>query len=276
MNPHAHGYVARRSTLSNASPHVGATFLQKFDVKDFFSSVSREQIAGALTRIGLGQDAAQLLSRLVTCQGELPLGARTSPRISNLVLADFDESIGAVASDAGLTYTRYADDLTFSSQSAFDVSHEVRTQLELRGFELNLAKSKSFRYGQPMFVTGLSISDKTRARVRKRFKSRLRKEFYFVEKFGIEGHAEAIDEDEHHASARIMGQFHYVRAIEPDFAAKLAATYPTAFQTLIPERYDDRIARVQRKRDEFLTDVARQPGLHLPVYLPTTPLTVGR
>lgn len=275
MGPHAHGYVARRSTLSNATPHVGAKFLQKFDIKNFFASIALEQIISALRQIGLGHEAAALLGRLVTCSGELPLGARTSPRISNLVLAEFDQVISTVADDFGLVYTRYADDLSFSGQSHFDVSQFVERELSSRGYELNEAKSKMFRHGQPMFVTGLAISDERLARVRKRVKARLRKEFYFVEKFGLDGHAEVLDEDMHQAGARIMGHYHYVRAIEPEFAAKLASSFPIAFQTLIPERHDDRIARVQRKREEFLLDVTSRPAQHLPLYIPNTPLTTS-
>lgn len=273
LGRHAHGYVVRRSTLSNALPHVGARFLQKFDVQDFFASITTQQIAAALAAAGFGSEAASLLARLVSCVGRLPLGARTSPRISNLMLIAFDESMSALASAQSLTYTRFADDLSFSGLTAFDVSAEVESALHLHGFELNTAKSKTFKRGQPMFVTGLLVSDDRFPRIRKRFKARLRQEFYYVQKHGIDGHAAAIgDNDPRRVAYRIMGRFHYARMIEPEFAATLQTKFPDAYRALIPSRADDRIERVQRHRREFLGAVHSAPASTLAFYRPTTSL----
>lgn len=273
LGEYAHGYVVRRSTLSNAIPHVGARYLQKFDIKDFFPSITTSAIANALVGAGFGGEAATLLARLVSCDSKLPLGARTSPRISNLMLREFDQSMGALASARSLIYTRFADDLSFSGRMPFDISADVETALRPQGFELNVAKSKSFKRGQPMFVTGLSISDDVRPRVRRRFKARLRQEFYFVQKFGVVGHGTATgDPDERRVSSGIMGRFHYARMIEPDFTDALQARYPDAYRTLIPTRADDRIERVQRYRSEFLAAVHAAPTLALPFYEPSTSL----
>lgn len=194
LGPAPHGYVARRSTLSNAQPHTGARFLQKFDIRDFFSNIASVQIASVLERLGFGPEAASLLSRLTSCQGSLPLGARTSPRISNMVLVDLDDHLEALAGERSLVYTRFADDLTFSGSASFDVSALVNDAVTAAGFELNMLKTKRFKHGQPMFVTGLSVEDAEFPRVRKRLKARLRQEFYYIEKFGLESHAAAIGE----------------------------------------------------------------------------------
>ena len=269
MGPQVHGYVARRSTKTNATVHVGAKFLQKFDVMDFFDSITEAQVAQVLVEIGFGSEAAALLARLVTCMGRLPLGARTSPRISNLILGNFDFEMSTLAEDLGLQYTRFADDLSFSSQSAFNIHTEVESALNSYGFLLNSEKSKSFKHGQPMFVTGLAISDDQFPRLRKRLKSHLRMEFYFVEKYGVGEHARRIGRDAGRTASRMMGQFHYARSIEPDFAANLAVLYPNAFRALIPARTDESIDRVQRHRQEFLEEVGSAPSGNLPVYIPT-------
>jgi len=268
------GFVARKSTRTNALPHVGATHLQKFDIRDFFASIRTAQVETALREVGFGADAASMLSRLVSCKGRVPLGARTSPRISNLVLRSFDEAMAGLAAENALVYTRYADDLSFSAKRYFDVGSEVEAALTSRGFALNSSKTKSFKLGQPMFVTGLAVSDEVQPRLRKRFKARLRREFYFVEKYGIEGHAEAIRERRQSVASRMMGQYHYARSIEPDFAAKLEASYAAAFNALIPERGDDRLERARRHQQEFLTQVASAPQRNLPFYVPTTPLRI--
>lgn len=276
MGKEINGFVARRSTRTNALPHVGARYLQKFDIKDFFASIRTAQVDAAFCQIGFGADAAAVLARLVSCQGRVPLGARTSPRVSNVVLMPFDEAMVALAAERALVYTRYADDLSFSAADGFDVTSEVEAALASSGFELNASKTKSFKLGQPMFVTGLSVSDQLWPRLRKRFKAQLRREFYFVEKYGLAGHAEAIGRPWHSTASRMMGQLHYARSIEPEFSAKLEANYSAAFRQLIPQRSDDRIERVQRHRQEFLRPVANAPEASLPFYAPTIPLPVER
>lgn len=261
----AHGFVARRSILTNATTHVGAAHLQKFDIKDFFASVTTRQVIESLSAAGFGVEASRLLGRLVSCEGSLPLGARTSPRISNLVLASFDDDMSSLASDRGLRYSRYADDLSFSSDAQFDVSDDVATVLGTHGFSLNAAKTRLFKRGQPMFVTGLAVSDSERPRLRKRLKAQLRADFYFVNKYGATEHEERTGR----RAAKIMGQFLYARSIEPDYAANLRMRYPNAHRALIPVRADDRIERARRVQRDFVDAVRRAAPVSLPFYVPS-------
>lgn len=267
-----HGYVARRSPLTNARPHTGARFLQKFDIKDFFSNISRPQVEQALTALGFGAEAASVLSRLTCCRGRLPLGARTSPRLSNMVLIDVDDQLELLAEANGLVYTRYADDLTFSGPEFFDVTSDVEQTVIASGFELNRSKSRQFKHGQPMFVTGLSVEDATSPRVRKRVKARLRQEFYYIEKYGLEEHAEAIDEHWRWAASRLAGQYHYCRTVEPEFAARLSRTYPAASALVVPVHADSRVDRAQRHRRELVSRVLAAPPQSLAFYAPSVSL----
>lgn len=263
-----HGYVARRSTFTNAKPHAGARFLQKFDIKDFFSNIPTSRVEMALMALGFGLGAASILARLTSCTGTLPLGARTSPRVSNIVLIDIDDQLESIAEAQGLVYTRYADDLTFSGSEFFDVSLQVERAIVDAGFELNPSKSKQFKHGQPMFVTGLSVEDAASPRVRKRLKSRLRQEFYYIEKYGIEGHAEKIDEHWKWAASRLAGQYHYCRTVEPEFAAHLSRTYPAASALVVPVHEDSRVERAQRHRRELVARVLAAPPQPLAFYTP--------
>lgn len=264
----AHGYVARRSTLSNARPHAGARYLQKFDIKDFFSNVNVAQVESTFIGLGFGAEAAALLSRLVTCRGRLPLGARTSPRVSNMVLIDFDDQMELLAQEHSLNYTRYADDLTFSSPVAFDLSAAVQHAVESAGFQLNAAKTKRFKHGQPMFVTGLSVADSSGPRVRRRLKARLRQEFYYIEKYGVDEHASAIREDARRLVDRLTGEYHYCRAIEPEFAEMLKHRYPAALTRVVPVYDDSRAERARRHRRAFVAEVMNVPPNSLPYYVP--------
>lgn len=267
----AHGYIRGRSTLTNARVHAGATYLQKFDIASFFDTVTVEMIESSLADCGFGDAAATLLARLVSCTGILPLGSRSSPRVSNIVLRDLDDHLQAIADASQLRYTRYADDLTFSGGAIFDVASEVDAAVEAAGFHLNGAKTKSFKRGQPMYVTGLSVEDEL-PRVRSRLKRSLRVEFYFVEKYGVSGHASRRGLSPRSVAGRIMGQFHYVRAIEPAFASKLAAKYPKAHSQLIPTSGPRGPAEVMARRIHFVQRVRALPTRQLPRYAPLTPL----
>lgn len=269
LGPAPHGYVARRSTLTNARPHTGARFLQKFDIKDFFSNITSARIESTLAGLGFGAEAASILSRLTSCRGILPLGARTSPRISNMVLIDLDDQMATLANERDLIYTRYADDLTFSALDSFDVSAPVHDAITNAGFELNSAKTKRFKHGQPMFVTGLSVADPKFPRIRKRLKRRLRQEFYYIQQFGLEGHAAAIGRDPRWIASRLTGEYHYCRTVEPDFTDGLARDYPAARARIVPEHEDSRVERAQRHRRDFLAQVSSAPSRNLPYYIPS-------
>lgn len=267
-----HGYVVLRSPLTNARPHAGARFLQKFDIKDFFSNITTRLIQERFIALGFGAEAASLLARLASCRGTLPLGARTSPRISNIVLMDFDEQMENLALAEGLTYTRYADDLAFSAQERFDVAGAVVDAVSLAGFALNESKTKSFKHGQPMFVTGLSIQDPSYPRVRRRLKARLRQEFYFIQRYGLKEHAAFMGERPLWTASRLTGEFNYVRTVEPDYASQLSRLYPAAGAAVAPEHTDSRSERAERHRQAFLDDVSRAPARSLPLYSPSVSL----
>lgn len=267
-----HGYVVLRSPLTNARPHAGARFLQKFDIKDFFSNITTRLIEERFIALGFGAEAASLLSRLTSCRGTLPLGARTSPRISNMVLMDFDEQMESLALAEGLTYTRYADDLAFSAQDPFDVSGAVAAAISVAGFDLNEKKTKSFKHGQPMFVTGLSIQDPSYPRVRRRLKARLRQEFYFIERYGLKEHAAFRGEKSWWTASRLTGEFNYIRTVEPAYADQLSRLYPAARAAVAPEHTDSRAERAERHRQEFIDDVSRAPARPLPLYTPSVSL----
>ncbi len=132
----AHGFVAGRSILTNALAHRGADVVVKVDVKDFFPSVTWRRVKGLLRKGGLPENTATLLSLMATeaprevvqfrgktlyvAKGPraLPQGAPTSPGLTNALCLKLDKRVSAMAKRLGFTYTRYADDLTFSWRRA--------------------------------------------------------------------------------------------------------------------------------------------------------------
>ena len=133
VHPSANGFVRRRSIVTNASPHVDREIVINLDLEEFFPSITFPRVLGLLQRCGYSPAAATVLALLCTeCSrqqvefngttyyvalGErsLPQGACTSPALSNLIAYKLDCRLAGLASQSGWTYTRYADDLTFST-----------------------------------------------------------------------------------------------------------------------------------------------------------------
>jgi retron-type reverse transcriptase len=151
-----------KSIVSNAVGHVGRNFVAAFDIKDFFGSVTTEAVKRLLIRNGYKADEAALIALLCTKDGKLPQGAPTSPALSNALLFDFDEwSIGE-ARQHGFTYTRYADDITVSSESRGALQGFIaKAERYLRNrysLQLNEAKTRiSSRHGRQV-VTGVVVN----------------------------------------------------------------------------------------------------------------------
>ena len=163
----AHGFIVvptdeaqPRNIYSNASAHTRSHWFINVDLKDFFHTVTDKHVY-ALFRYTLGYEEllARLLTRLCCFKGRLPMGAPTSPVISNMVLYFTDYRFMAFAAAEGGIYTRYADDLTFSfvrppSDSFLD---QVRHELLKSGFIVNEKKVRlQGRLDQPE-ITGLVI-----------------------------------------------------------------------------------------------------------------------
>lgn len=245
LHPATHGYVPERSTTSNATPHCGATWIQKLDIKDFYPSTISDTITSELVDRGVTLSVAKVISSLVTDRDRLPLGAPCSPLISNLVLAPVDFAVARQADERMITYTRYADDLTFSSRHRFDMTNAVTAALEPLGYMLNPEKSRLRRRGQSIAVTGLRVNEPGSPTLPKRYKRRLRQEFHYIEKLGLEEHCFSrytwhwIDEGDterqlEHSRKHLQGKVKYALGIEKEWMTRLLEAYPAAAAELRP------------------------------------------
>lgn len=281
LHPGCVGYVPGRRTLDAATPHSGKPWVQKLDITDFYSSAQDTIIHDTFVSLGATQEVSETLTSLVTWEGVLPTGTRTSPVVSNLVLADFDFECAAEAERRNLAYTRYADDLIFSGDDPFDMSGWVDHHLQAIGFKLNPRKSVLCRRGQPIRVAGLTIFEKDRPRLPKALKRRLRLEIYLVSKDLAAGHFESPgDEDDYppeveEARARFFhaqGMLRYSAGIEPAFVQSALDKHGEELRDLLlPAR--------RRHRDELelrrlLAKIlgTRAPGLgRTPSPIPSAP-----
>jgi DNA-binding CsgD family transcriptional regulator len=156
------GFVAGRSAVKNAEYHFGAKHVLNVDIRQFFPSITIEQVREIFVSLGYKEDVAEMLAELCCLDDRVPQGAPTSPAIANLVLRGLDEQLSRLADEAGHRYSRYADDLTFSSQERIQANFldQVQHAVEQAGFELKPEKTRFSGFEGRMEVTGVVINDK--------------------------------------------------------------------------------------------------------------------
>lgn len=239
-----------------AARHCGARWLIKLDVAAFFGSISEIQVYRVFRSLGYQPLVAFEFARLTTfaprqslrylsptwrakahpspiaeyaCRrlGYLPQGAPTSPMLSNLVMRDADAKIEAIAKGHGLVFTRYSDDLTFSTRSEFDRKQasaliwEVGAVLRAMGLHLNPRKTTIVPPGGRKIVLGLLV-DQARPRLSRDFRSKLRQHLYYLESLGPFEHAKARGFDSVWGMHRhLRGLIDFANMVEPDYAKDL-------------------------------------------------------
>jgi RNA-directed DNA polymerase len=160
VHPAACGYVAGGCTWACAKPHSRKKFLWNIDLCDFFPSISSQRVTDAFMELGYPRKAAVYLTRLCTIGGRLPQGAPTSPALTNLVFRSADSKLAGLCEPQRIVYTRYADDLSFSSNKPIspEFQAEVRAVLEAEGFRINAKKSRLLGPACQRTVVGLVIN----------------------------------------------------------------------------------------------------------------------
>jgi RNA-directed DNA polymerase len=150
--------VKGHSTTSNAALHLGQACVIRFDILDFFRTVTEHQVCAVWHRLGFGRQLVKILTCLSTLRGHLPVGAPTSPALGNLVLASADREIENLCWKLGLTYSRWVDDLIVSGSRAREVIGPIAAIVRAAGFSLNRAKTKIMSGGRLKVVTGLTVN----------------------------------------------------------------------------------------------------------------------
>jgi retron-type reverse transcriptase len=239
--PPAHGFLPGRSIVTNAQPHAAKAVVVNLDLLDFFPSITFPRVRSVFQRLGYSPAVATVLAllcsecprRTVEYAGQLyhvavgprglPQGACTSPGLSNQVARRLDKRLGGLARKLGLTYTRYADDLTFSGGPEVEarvgyLMARVRHIAEAEGFAVNVKKSRVQRRGMAQSVTGLVVNDRPgvpRATVRRLRAILHRARFEGLDAQNREGRPDF--------RAWLEGMIAYVGMVRPEVGAKLRA-----------------------------------------------------
>ncbi|MBX7192055.1 MAG: reverse transcriptase family protein [Sandaracinaceae bacterium] len=182
----AHGFVKGRSTVTNAQPHQGKAIVVNQDLVDFFPSITLRRVRAVFERAGYSPAVATIFALLTTeCPRTratyagheyhvavgprgLPQGACTSPALSNLVASRLDRRLQGYTQKHGWTYTRYADDLTFSCdlEPAADSGNDIAKLLATlhhvarsEGFTVHPDKGRIQRKSKRQTVTGIVVNE---------------------------------------------------------------------------------------------------------------------
>lgn len=196
------GFVLERSIVDNAKKHVGHHYVLNMDLKDFFHTFDRNRVKMGFiyepfNLISDKEPLAFLLASLCThpfeIDGELktvlPQGSPTSPTLTNILCKKLDRRLNGLASRFGATYTRYADDITFSSPHNIYTDEAFNKELkriieEDQRLIINPKKTRLQKAGYRQEATGLIVNDKVN--VRRRYVKQIRMWLYYWEKYGYE------------------------------------------------------------------------------------------
>ena len=169
-----HGFAPDRSVKTNAEKHVEREYVFNVDLKDFFPSINFGRVRGMFMGkpYHLPVKVATVLSHLCCYDRRIPQGAPTSPVVSNMLCAQMDSQILNLAYASRCTYTRYADDMTFStSRRTFPATialvndlnqvqpgNELREIINNNGFTIHPEKVWLRRQDRRQEVTGVTVN----------------------------------------------------------------------------------------------------------------------
>lgn len=200
-----HGFVNNRSIVTNAEIHVKKKYILNIDLKDFFPSINYGRIFGLLKAYpyDLPKEVAAIISRLVISENQLPQGAPTSPIISNMIAAKLDYRLLGYCKGNKIKYTRYADDLTFSTNKkpfSEKIIDRIITIINEEGFDVNFDKLRLQEGNVKKLVTGIKVNEKTN--ISRLYIRKIRAIIHSIEKDGMEVASKKyfMDYDRHRAN----------------------------------------------------------------------------
>lgn len=182
----AKGFERGSSILDNARPHIGSNYILTIDLENFFPSIAASKIYGVFSSIGYNKQLSVLLTNLCTYKGGLPQGAPTSPKLANLVCAKLDARIQGYAGPKGIIYTRYADDMTFSANTALKITKTkqfIGTIISNEDFKINSQKTVISGTKKQKKVTGLILTENSLGIGRMKYREvRVKLHYLFTDK----------------------------------------------------------------------------------------------
>ncbi|MER9342820.1 reverse transcriptase family protein [Mesorhizobium sp. M0601] len=259
-HPACFSFLRKISIRDCAAQHRGAKWVIKVDISAFFGSVSERHAFDVFVKLGYRSLIAFEMARIVTDAprsskrylaapwkrdlgtytiaqytdsrvGFLPQGAPSSPLLSNLFMMDVDPKLEALAVQHGLRYSRYSDDMTFSTRGEYSrerakkLVHAVAAVIRAKGLRVNTAKTRIIPPGGRRMVLGLLV-DGSEPRLSRKFRDTLRMHIYHMKNHGVQYHAERRGFDSVSGLYRhVKGLLDYAKSIDLSYWGKMSSAF---------------------------------------------------
>lgn len=236
--PYVHGFVKTKSCYTNALNHISKRFVLNIDIKDFFPTIHIGRIIGLFQNapFNCSRSVSVVLAKLVCCNNFLPQGSPCSPIISNVICYTMDIELYKLCKRNRCVYTRYADDISISSNSEIfprEIAEKNAGLVNLsekiiniisggykNGFQVNSSKLSLSKWIQHQEVTGIVVNKKTN--LKKRYIKQIRAIFYEIRKNGFISacnktiHVNVADEQKSREKMRdyLYGKLNYYKMIK--------------------------------------------------------------
>ncbi|EJG1724200.1 trypsin-like peptidase domain-containing protein [Vibrio parahaemolyticus] len=173
-----HGFVSGKNIISNAQPHVRKEYVLNIDLEDFFGSINFGRVRKLFqsSPLSLPPSVASVLAHICCYRGALPQGAPTSPIVSNMIAFRLDRQLRELAYKNSCSYTRYADDISFSftnrkkslpkaiaffnGEDELVLGKDLKDIIENNWFKVNDKKTRIQHRTQRQSVTNITVNEK--------------------------------------------------------------------------------------------------------------------
>lgn len=260
----AHGFKRNHTIMTNGRAHVTRRFVFNVDLHDFFGTINFGRVRGFFIKdrnFSLHPEVATTIAQIVCFGNKLPQGSPCSPIVSNLIAHPLDIRLARLAATHGLTYTRYADDLTFSTNKP-DFPVEVASPINSHGwvpgpeldcvvtesgFSFNPDKTRLQYRDSRQEVTGLTVNRKVnvpasyrnivRAMVHRLFRTG---EFQFIYKKKDSTGKTVVENNSLGENRQLLGMLSHIDRVD-QFNERLCKE-----NDRVPESTDGRVALFRR------------------------------
>ncbi|MBS0302934.1 MAG: retron St85 family RNA-directed DNA polymerase [Proteobacteria bacterium] len=231
-HPSVHAYEPNCSIARHAAAHRRSNFFLRMDFSDFFPSISAQWVKNFLLEsiqaglVDLDKDSVDSICRLVCRRGrlevesKLTIGSPSSPSISNRILYTFDSKLFEACHERGVIYTRYADDIYFSTREP-DVLHEIEqivtdlVRATVPELSLNRKKTQRASRKRRVLITGLVITSDRKISVGRDLKRSVRTQIHLWK----QGNLPLED------IPRLRGLVSFIAGTEPEFLSSISRKY---------------------------------------------------
>ncbi len=204
----ANGFIKGRGIKRNAQFHINKSYILAIDIKNFFPSITQGMVYQSLKKHFDDDELTYKLAKLCTYKRRLPQGAPTSPILSNIVFKDIDDEITNFCKVRLVAYSRYADDMVFSSNTKnvlVEIYFFVNRLLKEHSFVINTSKTKYLSGKGRMSITGININA-GKLTVNQEIKRNLRSNLYNI----------IVKKDKSINLNSVLGYMSFIKDIEPD------------------------------------------------------------